>query len=127
MTPTEYDNLCSTYDQAIEDFFDNPSNDNKEAMQGYRLKHQAAVRDIIAEWRHTKPSTLATWIKRLRKTVLVMTAFVTLSFAHTRPVTHRDIAKSLMTLAVKANKNGMPRVAVKIDKLALEVYAAGAR
>lgn len=40
--------------------------------------------------------------------------------------TKRDLARSLMSLAIRANKHGMTREAVEIDKLAARLYAESA-
>lgn len=43
-----------------------------------------------------------------------------------RQFTKRDLAKAMMSLAQRANKHGMAREAVEIDKLAARLYAESA-
>lgn len=43
-----------------------------------------------------------------------------------RQFTKRDLAKAMMSLAQRANKHGMTKEAIEIDKLAARLYAESA-
>ena len=49
-----------------------------------------------------------------------------IGIAAERQFTKRDLAKAMMSLAQRANKHGMAREAVEIDKLAARLYAESA-